>query len=147
MGGLVLAWLLAPCLAVAQPVQSNRNRGCRFAVPAGLDVTRGAAWLGECRAGLAEGAGVLRSRKDSAWPLMFLGTLRSGHPIAGVMGPGINSYIAEAEPGQQQAQFADSYDQAVLGARVASEWFEAHHDRTTAAYFRRLSRGYENSRE
>ena len=145
---LALACGLMLTVAATEPFAVDRTSGCRFLLPSGLDARGGVLWFGPCRAGLADGLGVLRTRPDLATPHVFMGEMLAGRPITGlVLGNRDAVLIAEDQPDRPAVEYNDVYARASMGAHAASEWFKARHNRGSATYYERLSDEYGSASE
>ena len=87
-GGGAAAPLFALLLPSPAPANDDAPTAgparCRFAVPEGWSAA-GMRWSGHCRAGLAQGRGVLRQYDGSRVARSYFGVLRSGLPALGVV--------------------------------------------------------------
>jgi hypothetical protein len=125
----------------AQAMATDRATGCRFLRPA--DLANGpTAWFGECRAGRAEGPGVLRVVQQGSDPRFFFGTMVAGRPSRGVVTQDNNDDVialrfegTRAIEPADRAQTASIYQAAAAGAAAAAEQFRARGNTASAKYY------------
>jgi hypothetical protein len=88
MLGLILAVTVAAAPASAAPAprppaSPGGAAACRFTAPPDLDAAP-SKWLGDCRAGAADGLGVLRAGSGEPYAF-FAGRMERGRPVQGLL--------------------------------------------------------------
>ena len=144
---LIVSLEMAALFAVAMGAVSTQaaDQDCRAAVPTYL-TARPTRWLGECRAGQAEGLGVLRAGAAEPYQFFF-GLMRGGKPLRGLLrGPdegweeaasfdvrGHN--VSTSNP----VAFDSLYKLATAASRATAQRFAAAGNRGSAVYYQRLA--------
>ncbi len=104
---------------------------CRFTPPPGTEA--GArTWLGGCRAGTADGPGVLRTLPAGRPPVLYFGAMSAGRPGPGVVERGGDFYPTAG--GDREAN-VQAFRAAVAGARTAARRFRAQGNAPSARYY------------
>ena len=135
VAGLLAAALHVSCAAdVAAPAAPAAPEAplagpahCRFVVPEGL-VPGDVRWSGACRAGLAEGIGVLRQYRQATVERIFYGRLDAGRPVIGVVDLGDGFMAGRFDDGRlvrdaDRDTLIEAFDTASEAARQMAERF------------------------
>ncbi len=104
---------------------------CRFVPPPGTKAGT-QTWIGGCRAGAAEGPGVLRTLPPGRPPVLYFGVMSAGRPGAGVVERGGDFY---PQAGADREANVQAFRAAASGARAAARRFRTQRNMASARYY------------
>jgi hypothetical protein len=138
---MAAALCLTGSMAVATP------GGCRWSIPTDIG-QRPTRWLGSCRAGAADGLGILRAGSREPYDF-FLGRMVRGRPRDGLMiGHGTEWLVASRfDPSGAIVRSSDEdgsglqaiFDRAAAAAAAMARRMDADGNHASARYYRSLA--------
>ncbi len=140
-----LAMAAALCLTGSMAIATPG--GCRWSIPADIG-QRPTRWLGSCRAGAADGLGILRAGTREPYDF-FLGRMVRGRPHDGLMighgtewlaASGFDSNGAIVQSSDKDGSgFEAIFDRAAAAADAVARRMDADGNRASARYYRSLA--------
>ncbi|RYF10595.1 MAG: hypothetical protein EOO77_21200 [Oxalobacteraceae bacterium] len=139
--------LFALALGLAGSTATATAPPCRWTIP--IDVTqRPVRWLGSCKAGLAEGTGILRAGVGEPYDF-FLGRMSGGRPVDGIIVAHGTEWLAaygfdarggiRPAPSANGQQFEALFGQAAAAAEATARSMDGAGNRQSARYYRTLA--------
>lgn len=127
--------------AAPPPSMQADTHGCRLLVPADLGSSP-VTWVGNCKAGLAEGLGVIRIGGPGT-PRLFAGEMREGRPVAGFLdtgsadsaGPSLHFRGADGLSTRNRGEALRACAIAARGATSAATRYRAMHNLASAKFY------------
>jgi hypothetical protein len=105
---------------------------------------KGAQWLGACANGMGNGLGALKYYADGSLRETFLGELRDGYPVIGVIDKGAG-YVAgrfvggKVQETDDRNEILKAFRVASRAAEAVSESFARKGNKASAAFYRDLA--------
>jgi len=118
----------------------HARTACVFTVPEGWSEGT-VRWDGECRAGHADGLGVLKEWSGKSAKRFFFGQIKDGELYIGVIDQSDGNYLAgrfdhgRLVPTEDRQAFIDAFNKAATAAREAAARFEKNGNKGSARFY------------
>lgn len=132
IGRRLIALGLFASVTLATAVPAASAPACRFSSPVPNE-HGGQSWLGSCRAGAADGPGVVRiASPGGKAPVLWFGRMTAGLPGKGVVERGGDYY---PEAGDDRNANVQAFNAAAAGARAVSRLFAGMGNKRSARFY------------
>lgn len=140
---LLAAGWVAGAAAVAQappPLTTAGSADCRFGVPQGMPAAD-LRWSGNCRAGWADGRGILRAYEHGKVVRIFYGRLEAGQAVLGVIERDDGYQAGRFEAGARvddgdRNTLVQAFDEASAAASQVAAGYRKSGNAASARYYR-----------